>query len=125
MADKKINQRRTFKNRLSRCLVPVASLTWIILVGAAFSAPASLDEQTSKIALDAYCTEAKKELRPLAQGQISYEVIAEMASERAVTDHPDIYKTPKAWKSKIVGVLDQYGDEPVTQLGRENSGVNR
>lgn len=127
MIDKKrINQSWSLRSRkLSRCLVPVASLTWIIWVGAAFAAPASLDGQASKFALDAYCTEAKKELRPLAQGQISYEIIAEMASQRAVTDHPDIYKTPIAWKSKIVAVLDQYGDEPLTQLCREDPGVNR
>ena len=68
MADKKINQRWTFKNRLSRCLVPVASLIWIIWVRTAFAAPASLDEQASKIALDAYCTEAKKRIETTGAG---------------------------------------------------------
>ena len=121
MADKKINQSWNLKHRrLSRCLVSVASLTWLLSAGAAFAAPASLDGQASKFALEAYCNEAKKELRTLAQGQISYEIIAEKASKRAVTDHPDIYKTPTDWKSKIVAVLDQYGDEPVTQLCRED-----
>jgi hypothetical protein len=126
MVYKKLNQRWTFKNRkLSRCWVPVACLTWLILVGSALAAPASLNGQASKFALDAYCTEAKKELRPLAQGQISYESLAEMASKRAVIDHPDMYKTRTAWKSTIIAVLDQYGDEPVTQLCREEPGVNR
>jgi hypothetical protein len=125
--DKKINQSWNLNHRkLWRCLVSVASLICILPVAEAFATPASLDAQASKFALEAYCTEAKKELKPLAQGQISYEIIAEKASKRAVTDHPDIYKTPTAWKSQIVAVLDQYGDEPVTQLCREDTDdINR
>ena len=114
------------RRKLSRWLAVLASLTGMIWIGAgsAFSAQPP-DEQVNKFALDAYCTEAEKELKPLAQGQISYETITEKASERAVTDHPDIYRTPTAWKTKIVAVLDQYGDEPTTQLCREDPGLNR
>jgi hypothetical protein len=122
-----LNQSSPLRRRkLSRWVAGLASLTGMIWIGAGSALPAQPpDAQVNKLALDAYCAEAEKELTPLVQGQISYETIAEKASERAVTDHPDIYKTPTAWKTKIVAVLDQYGDEPTTQLCREEPGLNR
>jgi hypothetical protein len=61
-------------------------------------------------------------LRLLADGQLSYKIVAERASDRALMDHPGVYKNSTAWKTRIVAVLDQYGDEPTTQLCREDPG---
>ena len=99
----------------------LASVMWIAASGAALAAASErAHPQMSKLALDAYCTEAKEEQRPLAEGQISYKTIVEKAGERAVEEHPDVSSDPDAWKTKIVAVLDQFGDEPTTQLCREN-----
>jgi hypothetical protein len=99
----------------------LASVVWIAVSGATLAAASEpAHPQMSKLALDAYCTEAKEEQRPLAEGQISYKTIVEKAGERAVEEHPDVSSNPDAWKTKIVSVLDQFGDEPMTQLCREN-----
>ena len=76
--------------------------------------------QIDKFALTAYCAEAHEEQQPLQDGQVSYKSVADLASKRAETEHPDVYKDPNAWKAKIVALLDQYGDEPTSQLCQEN-----
>ena len=78
--------------------------------------------QIDKFALTAYCAEAQEEQQPLQNGQVSYKSIADLASKRALTEHPDVYQDPNAWKAKIVALLDQYGDEPTNQLCQENPG---
>ena len=78
--------------------------------------------QIDKFALTAYCAEAQEEQQPLQDGQVSYKSVADLASQRALTEHPDVYKDPNAWKAKIVALLDQYGDEPTSQLCQENPG---
>jgi hypothetical protein len=39
--------------------------------------------------------------------------VADLASDRALADHPNVYPNPAPWKAKIVALLDQYGDEPL------------
>jgi hypothetical protein len=86
---------------------------------AASAAPNHSAAQIDKFALRAYCAEAQQKLRLLADGQLSYKGVAELASDRALMDHPGVYKNSAAWKTRMVAVLDQYGDEPTTQLCRE------
>jgi hypothetical protein len=100
-----------------------ASLTWILLVKAGSAAAMQpRSEEVSKFALEAYCVEAKKETKPLAEGRISYQTVADLASERALKEHPDVRQNRTAWKTTIVAVLDQYGDEPTKQLCHEHPG---
>jgi len=89
---------------------------------AASAAPNHSAAQINKFALTAYCVEAQQKLRLLGDGQLSYKDVAELASDRALMDHPGVYKNSAAWKTRIVAVLDQYGDEPTTQLCREDLG---
>jgi hypothetical protein len=76
----------------------------------------------SKFALNAYCSEARSQSTLLREGTVSYKEVADMASERALTEYPNVYHDPSAWKAKIVAVLDQYGDEPTAELCGENPG---
>jgi hypothetical protein len=77
--------------------------------------------QINKFALSAYCIEAQKKSGLSTDGQVSYKRITELASYRALLDHPTIFNNPASWKTRIVAMLDQYGDEP-TQLCREEPG---
>jgi hypothetical protein len=38
--------------------------------------------------------------------------------------YPNVYRDSFAWKAKIVALLDQYGDEPTSQLCNENPGTH-
>jgi hypothetical protein len=58
----------------------------------------------------------------VGDGSVSYKRVAEIASNRALMDHPNIFRDSSAWKAKIVALLDQYGDEPIGQLCNENPG---
>jgi len=78
----------------------------------------------NRLALKAYCSEAHREAALLADGSISYEQVADLASDRALADHPKVYPDPAPWKAKIVALLDQYGDEPMSELCSESSGPN-
>jgi hypothetical protein len=78
----------------------------------------------NKLALKAYCSEAHQKAALLADGGISYKQVADLASDRALTEHPNVYPDPAAWKTKIVALLDQYGDEPMSELCSENPGAN-
>jgi hypothetical protein len=75
-----------------------------------------------QLALSAYCSEAQSKSTSMANGSISYKRIAELASNRALADHPGIYSDSSTWEYIISGLLDQYGDEPTSQLCAENLG---
>jgi hypothetical protein len=76
----------------------------------------------NRLALEAYCTEAHQEAALIADGSISYKQVADMASERALAEHPQVYSVAAPWKTKIVTLLDQYGDEPTGEFCSENPG---
>jgi hypothetical protein len=76
----------------------------------------------NKFALNAYCSEAKSKSALLAAGNVSYERVADLASDRALVQHPNVYRDPSEWKAKIVALLDQYGDDPISELCTENPG---
>ena len=76
----------------------------------------------NKLALNAYCSEAHSQATSLAEGSISYKQVADLASKRALAEHPSVYPDPAPWKTKIIALLDQYGDEPMGELCSENPG---
>lgn len=100
-------------------------LAGLLLVGLPTAVPAEPASQSTvnKFALNAYCDEAQNKSKPLADGTISYKRIAELASRRALAEHPNVYSDSFAWKAKIVALLNQYGDEPLGQLCTENPGA--
>ncbi|HEY2104972.1 MAG TPA: hypothetical protein VGH29_04270 [Candidatus Binataceae bacterium] len=91
------------------------------LPAAASAAPPS-PSTINKLALNSYCAEAQSESQSVGDGSVSYKRVAEIASNRALMDHPKIFRDSSAWKAKIVALLDQYGDEPIGQLCNENPG---
>ncbi len=82
----------------------------------AFAGAASADLPNSstinKLARKAYCSEAKVESSELKNGSVSYKQVVERASNRALIEHPNVYRDSSGWKAKIVALLDQDGDEP-------------
>jgi hypothetical protein len=76
----------------------------------------------NKLALNAYCSEAHSQATSLAEGSISYKQVADLASKRALAEHPSVYPDPAPWKTKIIALLDQYGDEPMGEFCSENPG---
>ena len=103
-----------------------AILAGLLLVGLPAAVPAESAGQSSvnKFALNAYCDEARNSSAPLADGIVSYKRIVELASRRALAEHPNVYRDSFAWKAKIVALLNQYGDEPLGQLCSENPRVH-
>jgi hypothetical protein len=99
----------------------LAGLLLVSLGGAAWAAPPS-PSTINKLALNAYCSEAQNESASLQEGRVSYKQVAALASNRALIEHPDVYRDSFAWKAKIVALLDQYGDEPTSQLCNEKPG---
>jgi hypothetical protein len=95
-----------------------ASVTAALLLVFAGAASAELPNSSTinKLALSAYCSQAKTESKSLNEGIVSYKQVAGSASHRALTEHPDVYRDSYAWKAKIVALLDQYGDEPTSEL---------
>ena len=102
--------------------VALASALLIALPVAVSAAPPD-PSTVNKLALNAYCSEAQSKSHSLEDGSVSYKRVAELASDRALVEHPNIYRDSFAWKAKIVALLDQYGDEPIGQLCNENSPV--
>ena len=100
----------------------LAGALLVALPVAAVSAEPASASTINKLALNSYCVEAQSKSRSLADGKISYKHIADLASDRALVEHPNIYRDSFAWKAKIVALLDQYGDEPIGQLCNENPG---
>jgi hypothetical protein len=103
-------------------IVSTASLAAGWTPAAASAAPGPAAAQINKFALNAYCIEAQKKSRLLADDQVSYKSITELASDRAMIDHPGVLKDSVTWKTRIVALLDQYGDEPNAQLCNEDPG---
>jgi hypothetical protein len=91
----------------------------IAIPAAASNAPGG-QNSINKIAINAYCSEAQGKSALLADGSISYKGVADLASERAVVEHPNVYRDSSAWKVKIIAMLDQYGDEPMDELCTES-----
>ena len=81
----------------------------IAIPAAASNAPGS-QISINKIAIDAYCSEAQSKTALLADGSVSYKHVADLASKRALVEHPSVYRDSSAWKVKIVPLLDQYGE---------------
>jgi hypothetical protein len=119
----KTNQRKSHSSltQLSRWRSRVA-LAGSMLIAMPAAASNALGGQTSinKIAIEAYCSEAQSKSALLAEGRVSYKHVAELASERALVEHPSVYRDSSAWKVKIVALLDQYGDEPTSELCSES-----
>jgi hypothetical protein len=93
----------------------------LTLPAAAANVPAN-QALINKLALNAYCAEAHSKSALLADGSISYKQVADLASNRALVEHPKVYSDSASWKAKIVAMLDQYGDEPMKELCTENPG---
>jgi hypothetical protein len=93
-----------------------------MLIALPAAASNGLGGQTSvnKIAIDAYCSEAQSKSALLADGSISYKRVADLASERALAEHPNVYRDSSAWRVKIVALLDQYGDESTSEFCTES-----
>jgi hypothetical protein len=79
----------------------------------------------NRIAVDAYCAEAQSKSSSLANGSISYKHVVNLASERAFSEHPNVYRSPFVWKAKLSILLDQYGDDPTDQLCSNNPDPGR
>jgi hypothetical protein len=113
-----------FRAAARLCLLTVSAVSiscvgWTAPAAAASGQPAA---QINQFALSAYCNEAQEKSRLLANDQVSYKSITELASDRAMLDHPGVLKDSVAWKTRIVAMLDQYGDEPNAQLCSEDAG---
>jgi hypothetical protein len=98
------------------------SLAAALLLAFAGAASAELPNSSTinKLALKAYCSEAKIESSELENGSISYKHVVELASNRALIEHPNVYRDSYAWKAKIVTLLDQDGDEPSHLCNRKS-----
>ena len=85
-----------------------AVLAVLLLVGLPTAVPAEPASQSTvnKFALNAYCDEARNKSEPLAEGTMSYKRIAELASHRALAEHPNVYSDSFAWKARIVALLN-------------------
>jgi hypothetical protein len=99
----------------------LAGALLIALPAVGLAAPPSTST-INKLALNAYCSEAQSKSPSMADGSVSYKQVAELASNRALIEHPNVYRDSFAWKAKIVALLDQYGDEPIGQLCNEKPG---
>lgn len=101
---------------------PALAGALLIALPAAVSAASPTTSTINKLALNSYCAEAQSKSRSLEDGSLSYKKVAELASNRALIEHPNVYRDSFAWKARIVALLDQYGDEPIGQLCNENPG---
>jgi hypothetical protein len=90
--------------------------TLLIAVPAAASNEHDRLASINKIAVNAYCAEAQSKSSSLANGSISYKHVLDLASERAFSEHPNVYRSPFDWKTRLSVLLDQYGDDPANQL---------
>ncbi len=91
-----------------------SSLAAALLFAFAGAASAELPNSSAinQLARKAYCSEAKIESSELKNGSVSYKQVVEQASNRALSEHPNVYRDSYAWRAKIVALLDQDGDEP-------------
>jgi len=98
------------------------AVSFLIALPAATLAEPLNTSKVNKLALNAYCSVTQSESQALDDGSVSYKRVAQLASNRALVEHPNVYRDSYAWKAKIVAILDQYGDEPIGQLCNENPG---
>jgi len=98
-----------------------SSLAAALLFAFAGAASAELPNSSTinNLARKAYCSEAKIESSEMENGSVSYKQVVEQASNRALIEHPNVYPDSYAWKTKIVALLDQDGDDP-SQLCNRN-----
>jgi hypothetical protein len=99
--------------------------TLLIAVPAAASNEHDRLASINKIAVNAYCAEAQSKSSSLANGSISYKHVLDLASERAFSEHPNVYRSPFVWKTRLSVLLDQYGDDPANQLCSDNPDPGR
>ena len=99
-----------------------SSLAAALLSAFAGAASAALPSSSTidKLARKAYCSEAKIESSELKNGSVSYKQVVERASNRALSEHPNVYRDSSAWQTKIVALLDQDGDEPAQFCNRKS-----
>ena len=109
-----------------RCKWLSSSFAAALLVTFAGAASAELPNSSTinKLARKAYCSEAKLESSELENGRVSYKQVVERASNRALIEHPNVYRDSYAWKVKIVALLDQDGDEPSQLCNRKSFELN-
>ncbi len=96
--------------RFGRLSSSLAAALLCVFAGAASAGPNS--STINQLARKAYCSEAKIESSGLENGRVSYKQVVERASNRALIEHPNVYRDSYAWKAQIVALLDQDGDEP-------------
>jgi hypothetical protein len=113
---------RKSAHKLTRCLVQLI-LGFIVAAFSVRVSAATLNVSyvsANRLALKAYCSEAHDESASLANGSTSYENVIRRASARAMLNYPNVCPDISAWKMKISAILDQYGDEPLPELCRED-----
>jgi hypothetical protein len=92
-----------------------------VLAVAVQTAPSNISYiSANKLALNAYCSEARNESALLANGGTSYKDVIKRASARAMVEYPNVCPDISAWKARIGAILDRYGDEALPVLCRED-----
>jgi hypothetical protein len=86
----------------------------------ATSAESANSSTIDKLARKAYCSEARIKSTELESRSISYKHVVELASIRALFEHPNVYPDSYAWKAKILALLDQDGDDPSQLCNRKS-----
>jgi hypothetical protein len=92
----------------------------VLVVTVPAAASNTIYVSANKLALKAYCSEARNESALLANGSTSYKDVINRASSRAMVEYPNICPDISAWKARIGAILDQYGDEALPQLCSED-----
>jgi hypothetical protein len=67
-----------------------AILAGSLLVACPAAAANLPQASVNKLALNAYCSEAHQKAASLAHGSISYKQVADLASDQALADHPNV-----------------------------------
>ncbi|HJU12629.1 MAG TPA: hypothetical protein VJ728_17220 [Candidatus Binataceae bacterium] len=99
-------------------VAPVVFCALAVTIPAAASGVS--DVSANKLALEAYCSEARHESAALANGSASYRDVIKWASMRAMVEYPDVCTDMTTWEAKIGAILDQYGDEALPELCSED-----
>ena len=110
--------RRSVPKLVDAYFPPRAALLFAFAGAASAELPNS--STINKLALKAYGSEATIESSELENGSVSYKQVVELASNRALIEHPNVYRDSYAWKANIVALLDQDGDEPSQLCNRKS-----
>jgi hypothetical protein len=105
---------------VQRILGAIPIMFGVLVVTAPATASNISYVSANKLALKAYCSEARNESALLANGSTSYKDVIKRASARAMVDYPNVCPDISAWKAKIGAILDQYGDEALPELCSED-----